>query len=99
MSQLKLRPEAEAELVEAFAWYEDQRKGLGLDLLLSVEATLEKIRRHPETFPVVRQQVRRALLKRFPYGIFYVKEGAQISVIAIFHARRNPRIWQRRANT
>jgi toxin ParE1/3/4 len=95
---LIIRREAEAELAAAFGWYENQRKGLGVDLVLSVEATLDEIRRRPGSFPIVYGQVRRALLKRFPYGVYFVIGASETSVIAIFHARRNPAIWKQRAD-
>jgi toxin ParE1/3/4 len=93
-----LRAEAEADLAEAVAWYNARRTGLGADLLLAVEALLEDIGRRGESFPLVHQDVRRALLKRFPYSMFFVVGDAVISVIAVFHARRDPKIWQDRAS-
>jgi len=71
--------------------------GWGVDLMLAVEATLAEIRRRPGSFPAVHNDVRRALLKRFPYGVFFLVGDAAISVIAIFHAKRDPRIWQQRS--
>ena len=76
--------------------YENQRQGLGADLLLTVEATLEAIRRRPEMYPLAYREVRRALLKRFPYGIYFIVNGNKVAVIAVFHARRNPQVWQQR---
>ena len=67
-------------------------------MLLAVEATLAEIERSPELFQVIHQDARRALLKRFPYGVIYLLDRSSISVIAIFHAKRDPREWQRRAN-
>jgi plasmid stabilization system protein ParE len=92
-----IRPEAEADLAEAYQWYEEKRPGLGERWLLSVEAALSAIQRFPESFPVVHQHVRRALLRRFPYGVFYVVEGSAVVVLAVFHCRRDPRRWQERA--
>ncbi len=55
-------------------WYEHQRKGLGLEFLNCVENSLAKIQRYPESYPKVRQELRRVLLKRFPYSYFiYLK--------------------------
>ena len=92
-----VRPDAEADLKEAFAWYEAQRAGLGADLLLAVEAVLEEIGRRGDSFPLVHNDVRRALVKRFPHGVFFVVNDPVVSVIAIFHARRDPKIWRDRA--
>lgn len=85
-----LRPEAEVDLTQAYHWYERQSKGLGAALLLSVDAILAEIQRNPELYPKKYKSVRRALLRRFPYGVFYIVKRETIAVLAIFHARRNP---------
>lgn len=65
--KLIIRPEAEAELLEAIDWYESRGPGLGADLLRCVDACLERIRRHPEAYPVVHRSTRMAIVRRFPY--------------------------------
>lgn len=70
--RILIRPEAEGEIKEAYRWYESKRRGLGEDFLLCVEEGLEKIRRNPATYPVVHRDVHRLLIRRFPYGIFYI---------------------------
>ena len=85
-----LRTEANDELMEAYHWYEDKRLGLGEEFLLVVDAVIEKIRRSPETYPTVYRHVRRALKKRFPYGVYYTIGSEEIVVLAIFHGRRDP---------
>jgi plasmid stabilization system protein ParE len=93
---LIIRPEAEADLADAYTWYDRQRKGLGIDLIREVERKLDDLQSLPESFPIVYRDVRRALTKRFPYGIYFVVDDTRIVVIAIFHAKRNPKTWQRR---
>jgi len=93
---LIIRPEAEAELAEAFDWYEEQLRGLGSEFLISVDATVHAIVRNPRQFAKIHKEVRRALLHRFPYGVFFVVEDARIIVLAFFHAKRNPKRWQER---
>jgi len=95
-NQLIVRGEAEAELADAFAWYEARETGLGVDLINVVEVALAEIRRRPESFQRVHGEVRRALLKRFPYGVFFVADEGRITVIAVFHASRDPKVWQAR---
>jgi plasmid stabilization system protein ParE len=51
----------------------------------------------PERFPVVRGTCRRALLRRFPYAVYFVPTAEVIQVIACLHASRNPQRWQQRA--
>ena len=96
--RLIIRPEAEAELAEAYRWYETHRPGLGEDFLLCVDARLASIQRNPALYPTVHKKVRRALVRRFPYGVFYVSERDTIAVIAIMHLGRSPERWRRRAD-
>lgn len=90
------RPEAEEDLLDAYRWYEQQSKGLGMEFLRSVDACISSIERTPEAYPVVYNNIRRALLRRFPYGLFYVVQENAITILACFHFRRNPRGWQAR---
>ncbi len=89
-------PEADAELKEAQGWYERIGPDLGLRFALAVEETVELVARSPLRFAVVYEELRRAGVKRFPYGIFFRVEGDWIVVIACFHGRRNPKKWQTR---
>ena len=95
--RLVVRPEAEAELREAYAWYEERRPGLGDEFLLCIDACLDSIERHPGLHPVIHRGVRRALLRRFPYGVFYVMAENTISVAAVFHLSRDPERWIQRS--
>ena len=95
---LIVRPEAEADIVEAYAWYERQRDGLGNEFLLRVEAALESIRFNAALNPPIFKEIRRKLLRRFPYGVFYISTTKHISVLAVQYGKRHPRYWQGRAN-
>lgn len=66
MPRFQLRSSAEADLDDAFVYYEMRRLGLGLEFLNAVEATLARIERAPQLFPIVYKDVRRALVRRFP---------------------------------
>ena len=94
--QLIIRPEAEAELGEAFVWYEQQVVGLGSQFLLVVEAAINSIRQNPLQYPVVYKDIHRVLTRRFPYQIFFIINDKKIVIIAIFHGMRNPTIWKSR---
>jgi plasmid stabilization system protein ParE len=91
-----LRPAAAADVEDAWRWYEAQREGLGEEFLDVVGATLESIRAHPESAPVVLRDIRRQLLRRFPYGLFYRLIQGQVLVVACLHAKRSPRVWRTR---
>jgi plasmid stabilization system protein ParE len=94
--QLIIRPEAETELAEAFAWYEERVPGLGSKFLLCVDAVLNSITRDPQLHPRVHRIVRRALTRRFPYEVFFVEDEERVVVLSVFHAKRNPKRWQQR---
>ncbi|NJD92254.1 MAG: type II toxin-antitoxin system RelE/ParE family toxin [Geobacter sp.] len=94
--ELVIRPEAESELAEAFDWYEERMRGLGSEFLISVDAAVHAIARNPLQFAKIHKNVRRALLHRFPYGVFYLVEKPHIVVLAFFHVKRNPKRWQQR---
>ena len=94
--QTVIRPAAAADIEDAFVWYEQQRPGLGSEFLGIVGDALAAIQRSPQLHPVLHRSIRRALLWRFPYGIYYRIYPDLIVVIACMHGRRNPRRWQAR---
>jgi plasmid stabilization system protein ParE len=89
-------PAAQADVVEAQAWYEAQAPGLGARFRAELDAAVQRLAANPEGFPVVLRDVRRARLRRFPYGLFYRAPPDALVVLACFHARRDPRRWQER---
>jgi plasmid stabilization system protein ParE len=76
-------PAAEAEITEAFRWYENKNEGLGSEFMRALDATLSTVKRSPTLFAVIHKQVRRAMLRRFPYGVFYLYEDDQIIVHSV----------------
>jgi plasmid stabilization system protein ParE len=96
MTRLVLRPAARDDLEEAAGWYEAQRWGLGSDFLGRVDAAMESIMREPSLALEVGNGVRRALIRRFPYGIFFLQEEGMIVVLAVLHHRRDQRVWRQR---
>jgi plasmid stabilization system protein ParE len=91
-----LRPAAAAEIEQAYRWYEAKRLGLGDEFLAEVQTGLSRIVERPLLYPLVHRGTRRALLRRFPYGLFYRDLGDLIVVIACFHAKRDPEKWRER---
>lgn len=91
-----IRPEAEADINDAYKWYELQRKGLGENFLLCIEEALARVSRKPSIYSLVHKDVRRILIHRFPFGIFFIEAEDKVLVIAVLHARRNPKAWKKR---
>jgi plasmid stabilization system protein ParE len=67
-----------------------------LDFREELRTVLELIRSHPSGFPILRKDIRRANLRRFPYGVFYRLRQDGLFVLAVVHHARHPRHWQRR---
>jgi hypothetical protein len=79
-----IRPEAAREVQEAFDWYEERDEGLGAEFLRAAEACLSAIRRNPFAYPLVYGQVRRALLRRFPYACFMLSVTTRLQFWLVF---------------
>lgn len=93
---LVFRQEIRDELNEAYNWYESQQQGLGDEFLDSVDEMLNRICQMPESYAVVYRDVRRAVVRRFPYAVYYRIVSSRVIVTAIFHSRRDPKSWQAR---
>ena len=92
--QLRISSAAETDIREAYEYYETCRQGLGQDFILCIEASLNKITKNPNRYPVVHKNIHRILVKRFPFGIFFVLKENTIAVLAVMHGSRNPRKWK-----
>ncbi|HWQ69101.1 MAG TPA: type II toxin-antitoxin system RelE/ParE family toxin [Patescibacteria group bacterium] len=90
------RPQAEAELLDAQAWYERQRPGLGRAFAAAVYRAIASIVQNPLAYPRVHGETRRALVQQFPYGIYFRVASHELVVLAVMHGRRLPRRWQSR---
>jgi plasmid stabilization system protein ParE len=90
------RRDARREFDQAYDWYEKHKAKLGEEFSESVHKVLERIAAHPQIHQCVYQDVRRAVLERFPYCVFYRVEKTRIRILAVFHTRRDPTIWQAR---
>lgn len=93
---VRLRPEAEQDLLEAAFWYEEQRPGIGVQFLDEVLTIFSGIAEAPLMYPTVHRDTRRALMRRFPFGVYYRVENAAIVVVAVMHGSRDPRRWKKR---
>ena len=96
MREIVTRLQAHLDLEEAANWYESRRPGLGLRLLDEIDYVMKRIAAAPLQFPTIRSGVRRALLKRFPYSVYFVAGDEQVEVIAVLHQHRHPDTWRNR---
>lgn len=94
--RLVSEPRADLDIEAAFQWYEKEQSGLGLEFLDELRLAYNRIVAGPLKYPHLRSGVRRALLKRFPYIVYFSVEPAVIVVLTVLHASRDPAEWQRR---
>lgn len=94
--KVRLTEEADRHLTAAALWYERQRSDLGCDFLDEALTALPLLAEHPLKYPVVHRDIRRAPMRRFPYGIYFRVERSQLVVVAVIHARRRPVRWRSR---
>ena len=96
--ELVLKPDAEADIIESAFWYEFQQLGLGVQLIHEIQATFSRIVNSPLMYNIVHRGARRALTRKFPFGVYYRVTEKNIVVIAVMHVSRNPRCWWERVS-
>jgi plasmid stabilization system protein ParE len=91
------RRAARAEFDGAALWYEERQPGLGMQFTSEIDRAVNLAADYPERFPVKHRDICCVQARRFPYSVFYRVEARRIVVLAVFHVRRDPAIWQTRA--
>jgi len=94
--RVRVTPEAQADLAEGRDWYEAASAGLGDAFIAEVEASIRSAADWPNAATPVEGPIRRALVARFPYGVFYVLEEETLVVLGCVHVRRHARVWKSR---
>lgn len=92
-----VRREAQLEVQETFLHYQQTSDGLGFEFLRSLDAALQFIKRNPLAYQKIHKDIRRVLLRKFPYAVFYIVEENQIVIIACFNQKRSEIDWLRRS--
>ena len=92
----RLTQEAEQDVDEAVAWYDQRSTVLGDEFLQHVNKGIQSIERYPEMYPRIYRRMRRALLGVFPYQVIYEIAPEEIIVYAVYHCARDPRGWKDR---
>ncbi len=93
---LIIRPEAEADIFSAFDWYQEQQLGLGNQFAQELVSSIDRIINSPRLYSELHIGIRRVLLHKFPYGIYYLLKEDQIIVLAVLHLSMNPDKWKMR---
>ncbi len=83
-------------MVQAARYYESKVPFLGSEFLSEVRRVVKGIEAHPEAAPKVRSDIRRRILRRFPYAVLYKIDRDEIVILAVMHQRRRPDYWHGR---
>ena len=100
MKNLRLKvlvsDDAESDIDDAYIWYELQKKNLGNSFIRSVSSSFRKIKRNPYLYPQIYLDVRKHLISKFPYCIYFYVDVSDnsLKVISVLHNSRNPNIWK-----
>jgi toxin ParE1/3/4 len=90
---LVVHPDADVEIEEAAVWYEARRAGLGLEFMAAVDRVPADVAEASERFPTWRRPWRRAVMRRFPFVVFFEVEDDRVVVWAVAHVKRTPGYW------
>jgi plasmid stabilization system protein ParE len=94
--KLHFHPEAALELEEAVFYYEECQAGLGKQLSHEIKSATHLILAHPQAWTIIENNIRRTLVRRFPYGLLYSFTKDEIYILAVMHLKREPNYWQTR---
>jgi plasmid stabilization system protein ParE len=93
---VEFHPEAQDEFISGAQFYERQTEGLGLDFIIAVQHTYERLLELPALGPSFGRGLRRLLVPKFPYGLLYRVEPERIYIVAVMHLHRRPGYWRSR---
>jgi toxin ParE1/3/4 len=93
---VEISDEAEVDLENSYQYYAEESQNLAESFFKQISSGLEVVKKNPGSFPFAYKDVRKFVVKKFPFVIYYQLNESVIRVIAIFHTSRNPEIWNER---
>lgn len=87
---------AKEEFLKTRDYYDKLFFGLGKSFIIEIEKTINIIKRNPLAYPIIKQNIRNAVIMKFPYSILYIIENDKIYLLAIMHQKRKPLYWKNR---
>ena len=92
--KVSYHPEAADEYEEAIAYYEDCQTGLGKQLSQEIDASIKLILAFPKAWTTLDGEIKRILIRRFPFGLLYISRNDEIYILAVMNLNRNPNYWK-----
>jgi hypothetical protein len=94
-----MHPDAREEFLAAIDYYNEAEPGLGMAFYSEVEAAIGLIENYPDLWTEIDDNIRRCLVRRFPFAVLYSKEAGRVFIYAIMHTKREPNYWRDRLNS
>ena len=94
--KVSYHPKAADEYKEAIDYYEDCQAGLGKQLRQEIDASIKLILAFPTAWTLLEGEIRRILIRRFPFGLLYILRNDEIYILAVMNLNRNPNYWKER---
>ena len=94
--KVSYHPKAADEYDEAIDYYEDCQTGLGKQLTQEIDASIKLILAFPTAWTLLEGEIRRILIRRFPFGLLYISRNDEIYILAVMNLNRNPNYWKER---
>jgi plasmid stabilization system protein ParE len=96
MRKIIILPHAEQDIRDSVIHYAGKEEGLEKQFLSILDQTFQLISRNPFSFPCIKNPIRKFTVRDFPFNIFYIVENEHIYILAVFHNKRNPKVWKTR---
>ena len=95
-SKVIILPFAELDIKESVNFYKEKNQRTALEFIESLNIAFNLIMDNPKTFPIVKTNIRKYIMKKFPFCIYFIDKNDKIYILAVFHTKRNPSIWEER---
>ena len=96
MKRMIILPDAEIDIKETVKYYKERSKGLEKEFVKLIDSSIHDINKNPEAFPVVKYDIRKYVVTKFEFCIYFIDRIDVLYIIAVFHDKRNPKDWQKR---
>jgi toxin ParE1/3/4 len=96
VKRIIILPYAEVDINDSVSFYKEQEEGLDKTFIKIISYSFKEILKNPEAYPLVKFEIRKFVVKEFPYCIFYINKVEAVYILAIFHDKRNPKSWKKR---
>ena len=80
-------------MIDAMFYYEHQAEGLGSDFIDRIGEAVSPIEKNPEAYPKISNDVRRCLVRQFPFALLYKVGSNELLILAVMHLKRKPSYW------